>query len=95
MFLDVVDVLSSLCKGFVFDGSYNEFDILAQEFEDSGDPDKHYEELLALAKEGASKGKVRGLSCRQIRYGIHISEQLVMFSFKILPARACIYLLSA
>ncbi|CAM6094856.1 unnamed protein product [Calypogeia fissa] len=29
-----------------------------KEFEDSGDPEKHYQELLALAKEGTAKGKV-------------------------------------
>ncbi|KAL3691511.1 hypothetical protein R1sor_005162 [Riccia sorocarpa] len=28
------------------------------EWEESGDPQKHYQELLALAKEGAAKGKV-------------------------------------
>ena len=29
-----------------------------QEFEDSGDPEKHFQALLALAKEGIEKGKV-------------------------------------
>lgn len=30
-----------------------------QEFEDSGDPEKHLQDLLTLAKEGKEKGKVR------------------------------------
>jgi len=29
-----------------------------KEFEESGDPEKHFQELLALAKEGVEKGKV-------------------------------------
>lgn len=29
-----------------------------QEFEDSGDPEKHYQALLSLAKQGIEKGKV-------------------------------------
>lgn len=29
-----------------------------QEFEDSGDPEKHFQALLSLAKEGIEKGKV-------------------------------------
>lgn len=32
--------------------------ILNQEFEDSGDPEKHLQDLLTLAKEGKEKGKV-------------------------------------
>lgn len=32
--------------------------VLNQEFEDSGDPEKHLQDLLALAKEGKEKGKV-------------------------------------
>lgn len=31
---------------------------LVQEFEESGDPDKHFQSLLSLAKEGIEKGKV-------------------------------------
>lgn len=31
---------------------------LVQEFEESGDPDKHFQALLSLAKEGIEKGKV-------------------------------------
>lgn len=33
--------------------------VLNQEFEDSGDPEKHLQDLLTLAKEGIEKGKVR------------------------------------
>lgn len=29
-----------------------------QEFEESGDPEKHYQDLFSLAKEGMQKGKV-------------------------------------
>lgn len=29
-----------------------------QEFEESGDPEKHFEALLSLAREGVEKGKV-------------------------------------
>lgn len=29
-----------------------------QEFEESGDPEKHFQALLTLAKEGIEKGKV-------------------------------------
>ncbi|KAL3755534.1 hypothetical protein ACJRO7_002567 [Eucalyptus globulus] len=32
--------------------------ISLQEFEESGDPDKHYQSLLSLAREGIQKGKV-------------------------------------
>jgi TatD DNase family protein len=32
-----------------------------KEFEKSGDPDKHLQELLKLAKEGAARGKVSSL----------------------------------
>lgn len=31
---------------------------LVQEFEESGDPEKHFQALLSLAKEGIEKGKV-------------------------------------
>ena len=34
------------------------FSVLAQEFEESGDPEKHFQSLLSLAKEGIQKGKV-------------------------------------
>lgn len=34
------------------------FCIINQEFDDSGDPEKHYEALLSLAKAGVEKGKV-------------------------------------
>lgn len=30
-----------------------------KEFEESGDPERHYESLLSLAKEGVEKGKVQ------------------------------------
>lgn len=33
------------------------FDV-SQEFDDSGDPDKHFEALMSLAKVGVEKGKV-------------------------------------
>lgn len=32
--------------------------VLIQEFEDSGDPENHFQALLSLAKEGIQKGKV-------------------------------------
>lgn len=32
--------------------------LLEQEFETSGDPKKHLEDLLSLAREGAARGKV-------------------------------------
>ena len=32
-----------------------------QEFEEGGDPEKHFQALLSLAKEGMQKGKVRFL----------------------------------
>lgn len=32
--------------------------MLIQEFEESGDPEKHFQALLSLAKEGIQKGKV-------------------------------------
>lgn len=32
-----------------------------QEFDDSGDPEKHFEDLLSLAKTGVEKGKVRSI----------------------------------
>lgn len=32
--------------------------MLVQEFEESGDPEKHFQALLSLAKEGIQKGKV-------------------------------------
>lgn len=39
-----------------------------KEFEDSGDPEKYFEDLVSLAKEGVEKGKVSLssilLSCR-------------------------------
>ena len=35
-----------------------DFSVLAQEFEESGDPEKHFQALLSLAKEGIQKGKV-------------------------------------
>lgn len=31
---------------------------VCQEFDESGDPEKHFQELLFLAKKGAEKGKV-------------------------------------
>lgn len=31
---------------------------LNQEFDDSGDPEKHFEALISLAKAGVEKGKV-------------------------------------
>jgi len=31
---------------------------LVQEFEESGDPEKHFQALLSLAKDGIQKGKV-------------------------------------
>lgn len=34
-------------------GSY-----IVQEFEDSGNPEKHFQDLLVLAKQGIEKGKV-------------------------------------
>ncbi len=37
-----------------------------QEFEKSGDPDKHLQELLKLAKEGAARGKVSSLPLTSI-----------------------------
>lgn len=32
-----------------------------QEFDDSGDPERHFEALLSLAREGVEKGKVGAL----------------------------------
>lgn len=32
---------------------------LVQEFDESGDPEKHFQALLSLAKVGVEKGKVR------------------------------------
>lgn len=32
--------------------------VFTQEFEESGDPEKHFQALLSLAKEGIEKGKV-------------------------------------
>lgn len=31
---------------------------MVQEFDESGDPEKHFQALLSLAKEGVEKGKV-------------------------------------
>lgn len=36
--------------------------ITFKEFEKSGDPDKYYQELVSLAKEGVAKGKVGNFS---------------------------------
>lgn len=33
-----------------------------KEFEESGDPERHFQALLSLAKEGVEKGKVQTLS---------------------------------
>lgn len=44
--------------------------VLNQEFEDSGDPEKHLQDLLTLAKEGIEKGKVRSISL-SLRLWIH------------------------
>jgi len=36
---------------------------LVQEFEESGDPEKHFQALLSLAKDGIQKGKVWLYAC--------------------------------
>lgn len=35
------------------------FSTSIQEFDESGDPEKHFQALLSLAKEGVEKGKVQ------------------------------------
>lgn len=56
------EILKSSCNqsfnlllGFFFNVI---FCLSHQEFEESGDPEKHYEDLFSLAKEGIQKGKV-------------------------------------
>lgn len=53
------NVLQKKTYPFIYVGCFVIFFfVLNQEFEDSGDPEKHLQDLLTLAKEGKEKGKV-------------------------------------
>lgn len=40
---------------------------MKQEFDDSGDPERHFEALLTLAREGVEKGKVGVLFSAELK----------------------------
>lgn len=53
--------ISYLPKPFVFSSfsfSHHFLLLSVQEFEESGDPEHHFQELVSLAREGIAKGKV-------------------------------------
>lgn len=53
--------ISYLSKPFVFSSfsfSHHFLLLSVQEFEESGDPEHHFQELVSLAREGIAKGKV-------------------------------------